>query len=923
MDEEASFSALLSSTAAPAKPSWDNPTVPSAADDPWANPFSDSTPSFSTPFSSTILPPPPPQQDTRPFGVPDSPREEISPYVQKINEDSIGKLPDPPSVIAAREQQQQQNDIQGVYASSSFNTPTLPEPHVNPFDPSSNPFGHSDPANQPFSPQQPLHDDYLPSTVQPPQPQPKIKGLPSSLIDEDLMAESDPEQSLKKAFVKSTPAPRIGSPASASKVEKKTYVFTPNASKKPAKEEKKEENIAKHQQVKENGSKDAEKLEEKKVEVDSKDDEGILQVKTDESKPSVQEAEDPSHETATPTRTSPSSPNKNSTPTTPTIKSPTSIPLPQSTSATPTISRVSTPLPPANNNITDTSSVLATPSTDRVSVSPLDAPTSVESAEEDYGFKSLSIGGSAPAPPVPEKEWGVASASEVVSPPSSRFGGKGWGVLDDEQEDGLFGKGGPSLVSATTRSDMWGNNDESTGGWGETSMEDALASAGPSNGFASPSRLNTSLSNSTNGGQEPVSPGEDGSISTPTTSPRRKISTLPVFQITVSDPTKVGDPVRGYTVYTVRTSTTSPHYRKGNSSVLRRFSDFLWLSEILTSNNPCIIVPPMPGKHTFGRFQDQFIETRRSALQQFLLKITSHPVLQLDPDLRLFLESDSFSVDSKNRKQEILANEKYQQLQNASTGSTGGILGGLTGMGLGMKFNEFDDWFESRNNFLNTMENQLKQLSKSIEQSSKQKLELSQSILEFSESLTALSESDLGISLSTSLANLAGIAEREKNLYENQAKLEVIKLLNLAEEYIRFVQSVRVAFGGRIKAWNVWQFSERELTRLKSTREKLRNQGKLGDRVNQSLAEIAEAERTVREQHSNFEHLTRLVKSEFVRFEKERIEEFKNTLESYLSDLIDDQKDLIEQWEGFHESLLSIVEKSNQKNAGGVNGHGV
>lgn len=118
-----------------------------------------------------------------------------------------------------------------------------------------------------------------------------------------------------------------------------------------------------------------------------------------------------------------------------------------------------------------------------------------------------------------------------------------------------------------------------------------------------------------------------------------------MFTITLSDPTKVGDPIRGHIVYTVTTRTTSPHYRRAECSVLRRFSDFLWLFEAVSANNPGVIVPAVPDKHPFGRFEEQFVETRRSALESCVTKMANHPVLALDQDLRLFLESDSFALE--------------------------------------------------------------------------------------------------------------------------------------------------------------------------------------------------------------------------------------------------------------------------------------
>ena len=91
--------------------------------------------------------------------------------------------------------------------------------------------------------------------------------------------------------------------------------------------------------------------------------------------------------------------------------------------------------------------------------------------------------------------------------------------------------------------------------------------------------------------------------------------------------------------------TTSPMYKKSSFSVLRRYSDFLWLYETLSLNNPGVVVPPVPDKNPFGRFAEDFVQQRRSALEKCIQKIANHPVLQKDTDLKMFLESDTFALD--------------------------------------------------------------------------------------------------------------------------------------------------------------------------------------------------------------------------------------------------------------------------------------
>lgn len=134
-----------------------------------------------------------------------------------------------------------------------------------------------------------------------------------------------------------------------------------------------------------------------------------------------------------------------------------------------------------------------------------------------------------------------------------------------------------------------------------------------------------------------------------------------MYKITVGDPQKVGDPISAHIIYTVHTKviyflffvifsnkqqqTSNTAYRKSEFSVLRRYSDFLWLYDTLCNNNPGVIVPSLPEKNSLGRFQDAFVENRRLALNKCIQKIANHPGLCNDPDLRLFLESDNFTLD--------------------------------------------------------------------------------------------------------------------------------------------------------------------------------------------------------------------------------------------------------------------------------------
>ncbi|KAJ6189668.1 hypothetical protein N7519_004576 [Penicillium mononematosum] len=364
----------------------------------------------------------------------------------------------------------------------------------------------------------------------------------------------------------------------------------------------------------------------------------------------------------------------------------------------------------------------------------------------------------------------------------------------------------------------------------------------------------------------------------------------PTFQIYVGDPHKVGDLTSSHIVYQVSTKTTSKAYRQPEFTVSRRYRDFLWLYNSLHSSNPGVVVAPPPEKQAVGRFDTNFVESRRAALERMLNKIASHPILQHDGDLKIFLESEAFNVDVKNKEN-----------REPDIGPSKGMLSSFgISVGGGTKFVEHDDWFHDRKVYLDALENQLKALLKSMDTVVLQRKGLAEAAGDFSSSLHALSAVELSPALSNPLEGLSELQLRIRELYDRQAQQDVLTLGITIDEYIRLIGSVKMAFTQRQKAFHTWHAAESDLQKRKNNQDKLLRQGKTQqDRLNQISADVADAERKVHQTRLLFEDMGRLMRNELQRFEKEKVEDFKSGVETFLESAVEAQKELIELWETF------------------------
>ncbi|ORX55775.1 Vps5-domain-containing protein [Hesseltinella vesiculosa] len=379
----------------------------------------------------------------------------------------------------------------------------------------------------------------------------------------------------------------------------------------------------------------------------------------------------------------------------------------------------------------------------------------------------------------------------------------------------------------------------------------------------------------------------------------------PYFEVSVEDPQKVGDAINAHIVYKVKTKTDSPAFRSSEMVVARRYRDFLWLYNQLTFGNPGVIVPPVPEKHALGRFQDEFVESRRIALERCLRKIVTHPMLHGDPDLKVFLESESFNSEKRTKRTEPdmpklgFMRSFSETLSNAGANPFA-------------KFIETDDWFITKKTQLDTLEAQLKALMKSVEALVKQRKELGAASFEFGESMFPLASAELNRNLSVHLTVLGNIQKELKELHEEQARFDILTLEHTIDEYIRIIGSIRLSFNARTRAYQAYQQTELELQKKVTAHDKLKSQQKIKpEKVTIAAQEMEEVKQRLVDAQQEVEDISKLIRNELDRFDQEKVEDFRASVEAFLQHMIDHQKKVIALWESYFEQTETLDQDSD------------
>merc|ERR1711894_123999 len=378
------------------------------------------------------------------------------------------------------------------------------------------------------------------------------------------------------------------------------------------------------------------------------------------------------------------------------------------------------------------------------------------------------------------------------------------------------------------------------------------------------------------------------------------------MEITVTDPKKVGDGMGAYMAFRVNTKTTLPQFRSKELCVYRRFSDFLGLHEKLAEKHQHLgrIIPPPPEKSVVGMTKvkmskeeqnNDFIEKRRAALERFLNRTTKHPQLRVDPYFIQFLEQDG----------------DLPKATSTSALSGAGVLRLFSKVGdsigkIAYKMDETDQWFEEKQQQVESLDQQLKKLHTSIETLVTHRKELSVNTGSFAKSAAMLGNAEEHTALSRALSQLAEIEERIDSLHVDQADNDFYVLSELVKDYVALIGAIKEVFQQRVKIFKIWKDAEANLTKKRETRAKLEVARKL-DKIPAVSQEITELERKVDKGQEDFETISKNIRTELVRFEKQRVKDFKATIINYLESLMNNQLQLIKYWESFLPEAKAIA----------------
>lgn len=114
-----------------------------------------------------------------------------------------------------------------------------------------------------------------------------------------------------------------------------------------------------------------------------------------------------------------------------------------------------------------------------------------------------------------------------------------------------------------------------------------------------------------------------------------------------------------------------------------------------------------------------------------------------------------------------------------------------------------------------------------------------------------------------------------------------------------------------MKAYQTYQQADSEYQKKVTLMEKLKQQRK-PEKLVSSQQELNEMKEKVEELQQDFQDISKLIKNELDRFDKEKVDDFRDSVEQFLRSMIEHQKQIIALWETYFEQTEGLNDEENE-----------
>mmetsp|Transcript_5182 Transcript_5182/g.12009 ORF Transcript_5182/g.12009 Transcript_5182/m.12009 type:complete len:431 (-) Transcript_5182:107-1399(-) len=362
------------------------------------------------------------------------------------------------------------------------------------------------------------------------------------------------------------------------------------------------------------------------------------------------------------------------------------------------------------------------------------------------------------------------------------------------------------------------------------------------------------------------------------------------FEVHVSDPTKQGTGMQAFVSYNVTSKTSLQQYRNPENTVPRRYNHFVWLHAQLTEEFPCCFIPVLPDKSginpMFNRFQEDFVEGRKIALEQYLGRLARHPVIQSSKPLQTFFEGDESLMRLPEEKKPSFF---------------GGILKELSVAPKVPRVS--DEEFDAMRLYVRELEGQLAELHKFLERLVRRRKDLASSLAELGLTLITLAGHEGqsgGEEAGKAFTDLGSCCDHLAISLQQQSNDEAKKALMVVDDWLRVVRGAKEAIKRRGEQGGNTVLLRQEVdrkTKLLATG----NGGKQG--VTES--DVMELSRKVEESARKCETLSERVRSEMEAMKRQKSAELRSMLCGFVRVQVQYGSEVQKSWERVLPSLVA------------------